>query len=238
MIGKAGPAVRSSRIMDAASESKKLGAVKLSRVTFRATNRDSDPPALKNPAVAQSSKGTSNVKPPPSEGPSKPTDAKNPAQSISLSSLLAAQRITLRLKNKAALRRKVRARTPSRKPTAIINEQVPAGSANPAQRFPYSAAKKLIQEFLTAKLRNVTYDPSTSADLTKNLCEDIKKMVRSVTPPRYKLICNMAIGSKNREDILVASQCLWDSYSDNVTSCSFQNSTLFCVVTVYAVYFE
>ncbi|XP_056388136.1 dynein light chain Tctex-type protein 2B-like [Hyla sarda] len=224
--------------MDATSDSKKLGAVKLSRVTFRATNRDGDPSALKNPAAAQSSRGASNVKPLPSEGSSKPTDTKKPTQSISLSGLLAAQRMTLRLKNQAALRRKARARTPNRKPINIINEQVPAGSANPAQRFPYSIAKELIQDFLTAKLRNVTYDPSTSADLTKNLCEDIKKIVRRVTPARYKLICNTAIGSKNQEDILVTSQCLWDSYSDNITSCSFQNSTMFCVVTVYAVYFE
>ncbi|XP_044158149.1 dynein light chain Tctex-type 5-B-like [Bufo gargarizans] len=224
--------------MDTTTDSKRLGAVKLSRVTFRATNRDSDPSALKTPTAAQSSRGTSNVKPPPSEGSLKPTDTKKPTQSISLSGLLAAQRMTMRLKNQVVLRRKARARTPNRKPITIINEQVPAGSANPPQRFPYSLAKELIQEFLTAKLRNVTYDPSTSADLTKNLCEDIKKMVRRVTPPRYKLICNMAIGSKNREDILMTSQCLWDSYSDNVTSCSFQNSTMFCVATVYAVYFE
>ncbi|XP_075689146.1 dynein light chain Tctex-type protein 2B-like [Rhinoderma darwinii] len=224
--------------MDTTSDSKRLGAVKLSRVTFRATNRDSDPTALKNPTVAQSSRGTANVKPPPSEGSSKPTETKRPTQSISMSGLLAAQRMTLRLKNQAALRRKARARTPNRKPITIINEQVPSGSANPSQRFPYSLAKELMQEFLTSKLRNLTYDPSTTADLTKNMCEDIKKMVRRVTPPRYKLICNMAIGSKNQEDILMTSQCLWDSYSDNVTSCSFQNSTMFCVVSVFAVYFE
>ncbi|XP_071984487.1 dynein light chain Tctex-type 4-like [Engystomops pustulosus] len=224
--------------MDATSDSKRLGAVKLSRVTFRATNRDSDPTAAKTVAAAQTPRTTSNVKPPPSEASPKPTDTKKAAPSISLSGLLAAQRMTLRLKNQAALRRKARARTPNRKPIAIINEQVPSGSANPPQRFPYSLAKELIQEFLMAKLRNVTYDPSTSGDLTKTLCEDIKKVVRRVTPPRYKLICNMAIGSRNREDVLVTSQCLWDSYSDNVTSCSFQNATMFCVATVYAVYFE
>ncbi|KAM3914273.1 dynein light chain Tctex-type 4-like [Leptodactylus fuscus] len=229
---------RSSTMMDTTSESKRLGAVKLSRVTFRATNRDGDPLALKTPTAAQSSRGTANVKPAPSEGAPKPTETKKPGPSISLSGLLAAQRITLRLKNQAALRRKARARTPNRKPITIINEQVPPGSANPPQRFPYALAKELIEEFLTSKLRNVTYDPSTSADLTKNLCEDIKKIVRKVTPPRYKLICNMAIGSKNREDILMTSQCLWDSYSDNVTSCSFENSTMFCVAMVYAVYTE
>ncbi|XP_063795704.1 dynein light chain Tctex-type protein 2B-like [Pseudophryne corroboree] len=224
--------------METVEQSKRLGAVKLSRVTFRATNRDNNPATLKEPAAPLAPRGTSNVNPPPNEGSSTITEIKKPLPSISMKGLLAAQRITLQLKNRAVLRRKARARTPNRKPITIINEQVPAASANPVQRFPYSQAKELIQEFLTAKLRNVTYDPSTSADLTKNLCEDIKKMVRRVTPPRYKLICNMAIGSKNREDILMTSQCLWDSYSDNVTSCSYQNATMFCVVSVYAVYFE
>nr|DBA17960.1 TPA: hypothetical protein GDO54_016263 [Pyxicephalus adspersus] len=220
------------------NQSKKLAAVKLSRVTFRATSRDIDPATVKEPAGPQTSKGISNVKLSQNDGSTKPKDVKKPGPSISLRGLLAAQRITLELKNRAALRRKSRSRTPNRKPVTIINEQVPAGSANPPQRFPYAQVKELIQEFLMTRLRNVTYNPDTSGDLTKNLCEDIKKMVRRYTPPRYKLICNMAIGSKNQEDILMASQCLWDSYSDNITSCSYENSTMFCVVTVYAVYFE
>lgn len=217
---------------------KKLGAVKLSKVTFRATNRDVIPATVKEQADPQPSKGISNVKSSQNDGSTKPKDVKKQASTISLRGLLAAQHFTMTLKNRAALRRKSRSRTPNRKPVTIINEQVPASSANPPQRFPYAQVKELIQEFLTARLRHVTYDPDKSGDLTKNLCEDIKKMVRRYTPPRYKLICNMAIGSKNREDILMTSQCLWDSYSDNVTSCNYENSTMFCVVTVYAVYFE
>ncbi|KAM5149103.1 dynein light chain Tctex-type 4-like [Mantella aurantiaca] len=223
--------------MDAVTLSKKLGAVKLSRVTFRATNRDVDPATVKEPVGPQTSKSIPNVKPSQTDGSTKPKDVKKPTTSISLRGLLAAQRLTRELKSRA-LRKRSRSRTPNRKPVTIINEQVPATSANPPQRFPYEQVKELIQEFLAARLRNVTYNPDTSGDLTKNLCEDMKKMVRRYTPPRYKLICNMAIGSKNREDILMTSQCLWDSYSDNVTSCSYENSTMFCVVTVYAVYFE
>ncbi|KAM9324703.1 dynein light chain Tctex-type 4-like [Gastrophryne carolinensis] len=224
--------------MDTTSQSKRLGAVKLSRVTFRATNRDSDPAPLKESTGSMTTKGISIVKPVQSEGPFKQKDMKKPAPSISMRGLLAAHRISMELKNRAALRRKTRSRTPNRKPITIVNEQVPSGSANPKQRFPYELVKDLIQDFLTARLRNITYDPNTSGELTRNLCEDVKKMVRRHTPPRYKLICNLAFGSKDQEDILVTSQCLWDSYSDNFTSCSYQNTSMFCVVTVYAVYFE
>ncbi|XP_068098521.1 dynein light chain Tctex-type protein 2B-like [Hyperolius riggenbachi] len=224
--------------MDATNQSKKLAAVKLSRVTFKATNRDVEAATVKEPAGTLISRGVPNVKSPPNEASSKVKDVKKAPPPISLRGLLACQRFGMELKSRVALKRRSRSRTPNRKPIPIINEQVPAGSANPAQRFPYGQVKELIQDFLTARLKNVTYNPETSGDLTKGLCEDIKKMVRRYAPPRYKLICNLAIGSKGREDILMASQCLWDSYSDNVTSCSYQNLSMFCVVTVYAVYCE
>ncbi|XP_053326299.1 dynein light chain Tctex-type protein 2B-like [Spea bombifrons] len=207
--------------------SRKLGDVKLSQVTFRATIRDRDT------AKAKDSAGTKGMPVKPQQ-----SDTKQPTSSISLKGLLTAQRITRELKNRAALRRKTRVRAQQRKAVTIINEQVPASSANPKQKFPYAQAKELIDEFLASRLRDVTYDPDTCASLTKDLCEEAKRIVRRLTPPRYKLICNMAIGSKHREDVTVTSQCLWDSHSDNVTSCSYENRTLFCVVLVYAVYFE
>uniref|UniRef100_A0A6I8RM07 Tctex1 domain-containing protein 1 n=1 Tax=Xenopus tropicalis TaxID=8364 RepID=A0A6I8RM07_XENTR len=224
---------------------KKLGEIKLSRVTFRASSRPqkdnvtqkevSTLPSLVCPLAPRA---VATLKPQQGEGAQKAADTRESASPISLKGLLAAQRITRELKNRAALRRKTRVRTQNCSPITIINEQTPANSANPAHRFPNAHVKELIEEFLATKLKNESYDPSTCAALTKDLCEDIKKIVRRVTPPRYKLICSMAIGSKDREDIMVTSQCLWDSYSDNVTSCSYQNRTLFCVVLVYAVYFE
>ncbi|KAM4722918.1 uncharacterized protein WCC33_009103 [Rhinophrynus dorsalis] len=220
------------------NESRKLGEVKLSRVTFRATNRQHDSKTQKESTGSLPSRGIPSLKAQQAEGPQKTTETKQSIPSISLKGLLAAQRITRELKNRAALRRKSRVRTQHSKPITIINEQVPVSSANPKHKFPYAQVKELIGEFLVTKLRNESYDPATCANLTKDLCEDIKRMVRKVTPPRYKLICNMAIGSKHREDVMVTSQCLWDSYSDNVISCTYENHTLFCVVLVYAVYFE
>ncbi|KAM8930172.1 dynein light chain Tctex-type protein 2B-like [Pelodytes ibericus] len=216
----------------------KLGDVRLSRVTFRAAVRDHDIKTAKESSGSMMHRGIQTVKSLQDEGSPKIQDTKQAVPSISLKGLLTAQRITRELKNRAALRRKTRAWTQHRRSVAIINEQVPSNSANPKQKFPYAQAKELINEFLATKLQEVTYDPGTCAHLTKDLCDDIKRMVHRLTPPRYKLICNMAIGSKHREDVMVTSQCLWDSHSDNVTSCSYENPTLFCVVLVYAVYFE
>uniref|UniRef100_A0A8C5R761 Uncharacterized protein n=2 Tax=Leptobrachium leishanense TaxID=445787 RepID=A0A8C5R761_9ANUR len=217
---------------------RKLGDVKLSRVTFRATSKNPNASTVTEPPSALTSREISTVKSQEDGVSQKTPDTKQPAPTISLKGLLAAQRITRELKNRATLRRKARVRTLHRRPVTIINEQISDTQANPKQRFPHEQAKELIGEFLETKLRDMTYDPGACAHLTQDLCEDIKRMVRRLAPPRYKLICSMAIGSKSREDVIVTSQCLWDSHSDNVTSCSYENRTLFCVVLVYTVYFE
>uniref|UniRef100_A0A8C3F7B5 Uncharacterized protein n=1 Tax=Chrysemys picta bellii TaxID=8478 RepID=A0A8C3F7B5_CHRPI len=99
----------------------------------------------------------------------------------------------------------------------------------------------LLREYLPTKLANVTYEPAKCASLTLALSEEIKHLVKQVTPPRYKLVVNVTIGNKSKDetvDIVVTSRCLWDPHSDNFTSSQYVNETLFCVVLVHAVYFE
>lgn len=57
-------------------------------------------------------------------------------------------------------------------------------------------------------------------------------------PARYKCVVFVAIGQKNQQGVSVTSMCAWNADTDNYTSCSFQNESLFCVVTMFAVYFE
>lgn len=133
---------------------------------------------------------------------------------------------------------KPRLRIHHRKPITIINDQVPVGSAIPKEKFPCAEVERLIGEYLPSRLSAVSYDPATCATLTTKLCDEIKNMVKKATPARYKLICSVTIGSNDSEDIMITSQCLWDPHADNFTSCSYVNKTMFCVVSVYAVYVE
>lgn len=94
---------------------------------------------------------------------------------------------------------------------------------------------------MPAKLAHVTYEAGKCASLSTTVSDEIRHMVKKSIPPRYKLIVNVVIGSKKKEDttdIIVTSQCLWDPHSDNFTSSQYVNKTLFCVVLVHAVYFE
>uniref|UniRef100_A0A452HW90 Tctex1 domain containing 1 n=1 Tax=Gopherus agassizii TaxID=38772 RepID=A0A452HW90_9SAUR len=112
-----------------------------------------------------------------------------------------------------------------------------AGEPEPHFKFSCGRAEELLREYLPNKLANVTYEPTKCASLTIALSEEIRHLVKQVAPPWYKLLVNVTIGNKSKDetvDIAVTSQCLWDPHS----SSQYVNETLFCVVLVHAVYFE
>ncbi|KAJ6662502.1 hypothetical protein lerEdw1_011638, partial [Lerista edwardsae] len=175
--------------------------------------------------------------------PVKVLEGKNPtpAAAVSLRSLLATQRLAKEFKIRTNMKSKARCQSYHCMPVAIENEQIPDSSAKPREKFSYAQAQELIKEYLPARLAHVTYEAGKCASLTTALSDEIRHMVKKLIPPRYKLIVNVVTGSKNKEDttdIIVTSQCLWDPHSDNFTSSRYANQTLFCVVLVYAVYFE
>ncbi|KAK1165221.1 tctex1 domain-containing protein 1-like [Acipenser oxyrinchus oxyrinchus] len=158
---------------------------------------------------------------------------------ISLRGLLAAQKFTRGLKELTALKLASNRGTGAlRKRVTIIDDQVPDTSSKPKEKFSSTLVDKLIQEFLLSKLEKVSYDPTLCTKLTRDVSKEIKDMVKKSTPSRYKLVCVVTLGKKANEDAVVASRCLWDSHADNFTSYTYQNRTLFCIATVFAVYSE
>ncbi|KAM4872851.1 dynein light chain Tctex-type 4-like [Thomomys bottae] len=121
---------------------------------------------------------------------------------------------------------------------SIIQEQVPLWSARPKVKFPRAQAEGLMQAHLPSKLANVAYHPAQCAHLATVLSAEIRDLVKAVTPPRYKIVCSVSIGSKGQEDVVVSSQSLWDPHADCFATSYYVNPTLFCVALVHAIYLE
>uniref|UniRef100_V9LBK4 Tctex1 domain-containing protein 2-like protein n=1 Tax=Callorhinchus milii TaxID=7868 RepID=V9LBK4_CALMI len=153
---------------------------------------------------------------------------------FSFKGLLAARRMTKHLKERTAL--KIAAKKPA--VTKIVNEKVPPFCSNPKEKFRTLPVQKFLEEYLPEKLCSISYCPSIVSALTKEMCDEIKEFVKDVLPPRYKLLCVVTVGEKHSGDALVPSRCLWDSHADTFVSCSYQNSTLFCVANVFTAYCE
>jgi len=55
---------------------------------------------------------------------------------------------------------------------------------------------------------------------------------------RYKYVVVVNVGPTVNAELLVASRCLWNPDADTFASSSFDNRSIFAVVTVFAVYRE
>ncbi|KAM4675583.1 dynein light chain Tctex-type protein 2B-like [Discoglossus pictus] len=153
--------------------------------------------------------------------------------SWSLTGLLAAQRITKNLKERRALKGGKKTQG-----TEIVGIQPPSFASRPSEKVQVTVIQRILENFLPDRLAEVTYDPAQVPSLVKEISEEVRSLVKQILPPRYKALCVVTLGEREQEDITVVSRCLWDPHADNYAAHVYQNSRIFCVVAVYAVYFE
>ncbi|XP_034149720.1 tctex1 domain-containing protein 1-like [Esox lucius] len=161
---------------------------------------------------------------------------------FSMQGLLAAQKFSRGLKERVA--QKIGAsKVLARKLTVIVNEQVSAGSAEPTERFPSGLAGQLLQDLLWSRLEAVASSAACCGSVVKALSEEARALLRTVCPPRYRLVCTVTLVQLSPEGqqgkgLILASRCLWDPHADKGVSYTHQSQQMCCTANVFAVYYE
>nr|XP_029497731.1 tctex1 domain-containing protein 4-like [Oncorhynchus nerka] len=104
--------------------------------------------------------------------------------------------------------------------------------------FKASKVQKLVQAMLDSYLDGASYNATSGSHLSQILSDMVKSKVKEMSPPRYKLVCQVVVGQNRNQDLRVASRCLWDSQHDDFAVAMFQNHSLFTLVIVHGVYCE
>ena len=104
--------------------------------------------------------------------------------------------------------------------------------------FHVDEIRNIMDEILQDKLSNQTYEATTCRLLCMTLSDDIKGRVKCLGMERFRLICNVTIGSNGGQGLFLASRFLWDEVIDNFSTTSFQNSSLFAVAVVFGIFKE
>lgn len=125
--------------------------------------------------------------------------------------------------------------TPTTKPKFLYENTY---QLEPKRKFPSAAAQAIINQNLEQYLKDESYDPQASAQMSKTLAQIIKDGVKELVYERYKIVCLVTIGQMSQVGLQQASRCVWDIKWDTYASGSYKNKTLFGVATVYAVYQE
>ncbi|XP_063156187.1 dynein light chain Tctex-type 4 [Candoia aspera] len=105
-------------------------------------------------------------------------------------------------------------------------------------KFNSSQTQHILESVLASFFSDAKYNPANSGQLVQNLSDLIRSRVKDLTPPRYKLVCNVFLGQLANQGLHIASRSLWDVENDSFASAAFTNSSLFAVVTVHGLYYE
>ncbi|KAL9951871.1 hypothetical protein ACROYT_G044610 [Oculina patagonica] len=107
----------------------------------------------------------------------------------------------------------------------------------PKIRFPEGKVRAVIKEALDTLVSH-TYSANHSPFVAKLLSARVLENVKQLNIERYKVVCLVTIGSKERQGLRIASRCLWNDQFDTFVSVCFEGEHFFAVGTVYGVYFE
>ncbi|KAM9000539.1 tctex1 domain-containing protein 4 isoform X2 [Sarcophilus harrisii] len=108
----------------------------------------------------------------------------------------------------------------------------------PGARWEAELVRRALEAALTGALTGARYPAGGAGALARGLCELVRKRVRELLPPRYKLVCSVVVGQRAGQGVLVASRALWDPASDGHASACACAASLFAVAVVHGLYSE
>ncbi|KAK3921882.1 Tctex1 domain-containing protein 2, partial [Frankliniella fusca] len=103
-------------------------------------------------------------------------------------------------------------------------------------KFRPGATKEVIQSVLSEQLSGKVYANENIDDLTKEIAKLVLERVKGLNFQRYKLLVQVVLGEQRGAGVKMGARCMWDSDADSYASAEFENDSLFCVVTVFAVF--
>lgn len=108
----------------------------------------------------------------------------------------------------------------------------------PGERWEATRAQRALEEVLATGLQDTSYSGTKAGLLAQELCELVHTRLRELSPPCYKLVCNVVLGQRSGQGAHVVSRALWDTAHDGLASATFTNASLFAVATVHGLYYE
>jgi len=104
------------------------------------------------------------------------------------------------------------------------------------ERFKEVNVKEIIQAIQYNTLSGKTYDPDSAKKWTMKMSNEINERVKDLKMKRYRHIVQVVLGERKGQGIKSGVRCVWDSEIDTYCHDIFINDTIFCVVTVFAVF--
>lgn len=105
---------------------------------------------------------------------------------------------------------------------------------NSGNQFAVDEVNKLVKETVDSILEGNNYQQDKvnqwSANVSEKCLSALSQMKRN-----YKYVVTCSIMQKTGAGLHTASSCYWDSATDGTCTVRWENKTMYCVVTVFAL---
>lgn len=108
-------------------------------------------------------------------------------------------------------------------------------SSNPFNR---ERCENIINRLMSKFIETYKYTAKSAQIHCQNISQEINRRLKLCNYDRYRLICVVTIGEKSQQSCKCVAKFLWDPETDTYTNITYESSTCFVTVTVFALYYN
>ena len=98
--------------------------------------------------------------------------------------------------------------------------------------------REIVENIVKRNLDGKEYEHMEAKRQAETIVNEIRAACKTLPYPSYKMVIQSVIGQVAGQGVRVASKCLWDSANDNYSNFTYSNSSLFCTVMIFGIYYE
>ena len=106
------------------------------------------------------------------------------------------------------------------------------------ERFFPSKVNNAVKECVEDYLDDNQWDETKNHEICEELTQSVRKKVKEIKMPRYKIIVQVICGALKGQGIRVTSKCLWDPNFDNFCTFTHREDDYYITVMVFGIYHE
>ncbi|KAL0215465.1 hypothetical protein P9112_007649 [Eukaryota sp. TZLM1-RC] len=106
----------------------------------------------------------------------------------------------------------------------------------PIKKFPVSEVESLLRNKVSQFFDSKHYSVDDTPLWTRDLADSIRDDVKGFELDRYKYVVQVTIAENKAQGLFHGVQFVWDEDSDRIANYSLCTDSIFCGVSVYALY--
>ncbi|KAL0224990.1 hypothetical protein RCL1_002902 [Eukaryota sp. TZLM3-RCL] len=109
-------------------------------------------------------------------------------------------------------------------------------TTTPARKFPVLAVENVLKQTSSNFLRGKSYSVDDTPVWTRELADMIRDQLKELNLDRYKFVVQVSMIENRNQGLYHGVKFFWDEDCDRLASHVYSTDSLFCGISVFALY--